>query len=59
MLYALDLNRGDCGARNPGEQRAAERVTERVPETRFERFDDDPRADIGNRFFFYLGTLND
>jgi hypothetical protein len=59
MLHSLDLDRGDGCARDPREQCAAKRVTERVPETWFERFDNDPRADIGNRFFFYLGTLND
>jgi hypothetical protein len=59
MLDTLDLYRGNRGTRNTGEQGAAERVTERVPETRFQRFDDDSGTDIRNRFFFYLGTLND
>ena len=52
VLDTLDPHGRDGGTGNPGQQGAAQGVAERVAETRLERLDDEPRADVGDSLFF-------
>ncbi len=47
VQHALDLDRRDGGALQRGQQDAAQRVSERQPESAFERLGDDRRDALG------------
>src|SRR6201996_1075355 len=59
VQHALDPDAGDRRARNGRQQRAPERVADRVTEARLQRLDDEPRPGVAYLLFRQGGTLSD
>jgi hypothetical protein len=59
VLHTFDLQRGHGRTGDPGQQGSPKRIAEGVSETRFEWFDDEPGAGLGDGLFFYLRALDD
>ena len=59
MLNTFDLQSRDGGAGDTGQQGATQGVAQRVTESGLQRFDYEPRTEVGDSLLLDLWTLND
>lgn len=57
MEHPIDADRGDRSTGNGGQQGTAQGIAQRVPESGFERFEDEPGPEFGDLLFTQNGTL--